>query len=272
MDQRSAVRLTLRIAGAIFGLMFGLAMAWTSIFVSIFDLRGVPIDAASFGLSDTLLIAATTILGATLGGFLVGYFWESVWGGLLSGALATSAIKTSGAYLTTVGSLAGNDMAEIILFHLPLGLIFGGLLWLLLGLLGSAIERLVLSRAASMFAQGGRSIPLAWLLVLAAGILIGSMAGGTSPERDSSVAAARAIHYAIQSTNGGESLQQPPGFFVSKPAISTLQSLGPRLKQSYLIYLGENDGYEVVIDTRFQDELWVRCVSQGARISRCFEQ
>ncbi len=263
----------LRIAGALFGLTLGAALSWTTILAVWLALRDVPIDADSFGLRDdnVAAIAAISALGPVLGGYLVAHFMERTWLAVLLGALITSTARTLAAYLETLGSLKGSPFAELILFRLPVGLIFGAALWFLGGLLGSAVEWLALNRAAHWFET--RRAPLAWALVIGSGLLLGTLAGGTSVQRYDAVAAAQAVHGALRIAGGQSpgSADLPAGFLVSGPALDTLHSFGARIRQPYRIAFSQHTGREVVTDTRFQDGLVVRCVSAGAQISRCFE-
>jgi hypothetical protein len=266
----------LRIAGGLFGLVLGASLSWLSYVYPFFALRTIPIDATSFNLhSDAVVIAVViTVLGATLGGYLVARFWESLVLALLFGALVTAIVQNTAAYFVTTASLVNNQYAELIWLGLPLGILFGFLLSFLGGLLGSAFERLVLSGALRLFEQRAGLGLLAWVLVLCGGLLLGYIASGGSTKRDQTIAGAQALHAALQVAEGTTVPDdaQPPGFRVSDLALGNLRELGPRLHEPYVISLGEYDGFEVVTDAHFQDGFTMRCVSNGAYITRCFPQ
>jgi hypothetical protein len=265
----------LQIAGALFGLALGVTLGWYGYVYPFFVLRDIPINAASFSLNTGAVVLATaiSIIGAALGGYLVARFWDRTGLALLLGAATTMLVLTLSAIIVTTANMANSVWSEFILYYLPVGVIFGALLSFLGGLVGSGIERVVLSGAARMFERGGWATLPAWVLVLLTGAVLGFSASGGGPRRDSIMAAAQAVDSAIHIAQGQAISDEtlPPGFAVSDPALDTLRGFGPRLQQPYVIRLGDYDGIEVVTDIQFQDGLAVRCVSTVAHISRCFE-
>lgn len=272
----SQLQRRLRIAGGLFGLVLGISLGWLSYVYPFFALRTIPIDAASFNLhSDAVIIAFTiTVVGVTLGGYLVARFWESFGFALVMGGLVTAIVQTTAAYFVTTASLVNNRDAEFIWLGLPLLLIFGIFLSFLGGLLGSAFERLVLAGVLRLFEQRSRLSLLAWVLVLGGALLLGYVASGGNTKRSETIAGAQALHTALLVADGTTvpDNTQPPGFRVSKRALDSLRELGPRLREEYVISLGEYDGFEVVTDAHFEDGFTMRCVSNGAYITRCFPQ
>jgi hypothetical protein len=276
MEMTSLLQRRLRIAGGLFGLVLGVSLGWLSYVYPFFALRAVPIDTASFNLhSDAVIIAFTiTVVGVTLGGYLVARYWESFGFALVMGGLVTAIVQTTAAYFMTKASLANNRDAELIWLGLPLLLIFGIFLSFLGGLVGSAFERLVLAGVLRLFEQRTRLSFLAWVLVLGGAVLLGVVASGGTTKRTETIAGAQALHAALQVAEG-ETVPDgalPPGFQVSKLALDSLRELGPRLREEYVISLGKYDGFEVVTDAHFQDGFTMRCVSNGAYITRCFPQ
>ena len=266
----------LRIAGAVFGLVLGISLSWISYIYPFFALREIPIDATSFNLhtSAVIIAVAVSVIGATLGGYLVARFWERIGLALLIGGIVTAIVQTVSAYFVTTASLVNNEFAELIWLGLPLGLLFGVLLAFFGGALGSIFERLVLLSAARLFERHPRAAVLAWALVLGGGLLLGYIASGGSTKRDQTIAGAQALHSAILIAEGqtvpGEAM--PPNFHVSEFALGTMRQYNSHLGQPYVISLGQYDGFEVVTDAHFQDGFTLRCVSTDAYISRCFEQ
>jgi len=270
------LRRRLRIAGGLFGLVLGVVLGWLSYVYPFFALRTVPIDTASFNLhSDAVVIAFTiTVVGVTLGGYLVARFWESFGFALLMGGLITAIVQTTAAYFVTTASLVNNQDAELIWLGLPLLLIFGIFLSFLGGLVGSAFERLVLAGVLRLFQQRSSLSLLAWVLVLGGALLLGYVASGGTTKRAETIAGAQALHTALQVAEGTTvpADAQPPGFGVSTLALDSLRKLGPRLHEEYVISLGEYDGFVVVTDAHFEDGFTMRCVSTSAYITRCFPQ
>ncbi len=265
----------LRIAGTLFGLALGMMLGWYGFVYPFFVLRSVPINTASFSLNIDAVIqaAAISVIGATVGGYLVARFWDRLELALLLGAAATMLVLTLSAYVVTTANRTSSEWSEFILYYLPVGIILGALLSFLGGLIGSGIERLVLSGVGRMFQSGRRASVLGWALVLIAGAALGYAASGGGPRRESVMAAAQAVDSAIHMARGQQVASEalPSGFAVSDPALKTLRGFGSRIEQPYTIRLGEYDGIEVATDIQFQDGLAVRCVSTVAHISRCFE-
>lgn len=276
MESRPDPLPRLRRAGGLFGATLGVSLAWFSYIYPFFALRSAPIDPLSFNLhTDAVVIATTvTLIGATLGGYLVARFWDRLGLALLVGGGVTAIVQNVSAYFMTTASLVNNQYAELIWIGLPLGILFGLVLAFIGGLLGSAFERLVLAGAAALFRRRSRLALLAWALALCGGLLLGIVASGGGAKREQPIAGALALHTAI-GIAAGENVPddaRPAGFQVSDLALGSLRQLGARIHEPYVITLGEYDGLEVVTDAHFQDGFTMRCVSKGAYITRCFEQ
>jgi MFS family permease len=277
MNTTNIVDRRLWLAGALFGLAIGVVLSWTTYLNLFLAVRGLPIDATSFGVrGDTVaLVVAIYTLGSALGGFLVARFWgqDRAWLPLLLGALATMLVRVSVGYVSVVASLEGNQFAEFIIYNLPVGLLFGAGLWFLGGLLGSLLEYWLLDRAALWLEL--RRAALAFGVLVVVGIGLGLIAGGVSSQRNNAIMAAQAVNGAVRVARGEQPSagELPEGFRASDLTLKTLRGFGDQIQQPYQIFLADNFVYrsEVVTDIRFTGGLVVRCVSNGAQVSRCFE-
>lgn len=273
MEFSLPIQRRVRLGGALFGVALACVLLWTTQVSPALALSRVPINAASYGLNPTSLglVIALNLIGITLGAYLVAHFWDRLWIGLFSGAIATAIVQIGTAYLVTTAALEGNSFAELIMFQLPLGLVFGGALWFVGGMLGSVLERLALRSAAGFFQQSGKAA-IGLALVLGAGAALGFLAGGNSEQREQTIAAALAVDVALRDSIGQNVPTQeiPSGFSASGPAREALATLRDQGDRPYQIVFIENDGREIVTVVRYPDGPAVRCVSVGAQISRCF--
>jgi hypothetical protein len=264
-------RRSIEVAAILFGTMLALVLLWTTQLAPLTSLQGVPINSGSYGLSTSALagITALNLIGITLGAFLVARLWEPPWRGVLCGGIAAALVQVGTAYLITLASLQNNPDAELILFRLPLGLLFGGFVWFAGGLLGAAAERLALGKMLEFVPQ--RAILGIGLLAIL-GATFGLIAGGSNQRREDIIAAARAVNVAfIQSTGRGSTPSTiPTNYFISGPATETLTSLRDQATKPYQLLFDSYDGREVVTLIQINDGPTVRCVSTGAVISRCF--
>jgi hypothetical protein len=273
MEYAAPIHRKIELAGALFGLALASVLLWTTQIAPTMSLSRLPIDAPSYGLSTGSLagIIALTLVGVIGGGYLVARFWEQTWAGVLSGAIASAIVQIGSAYLVTSASLEGNQFAELILFRLPLGLIIGGLIWFIGGIVGSAIERIVLGRVAPLFQTSQRAL-LGFALMIVLGAVLGYIAGGSSDRRNESIAAAQAVDIAFRQATGQPVAADavPAEFFASEPAKQALAALTDQAGKPYQIIFIDHDGREVVTVVKIQDGPAVRCVSTGPVISRCF--
>ncbi len=274
MDLTPQLHRRLRIGGALLGLLIGATMSWTTWLTPLASLRGIPIDAASFGLrSDVVaLITVCNLLAGSLGGYVIARMWDRPGLAVVAGALITAGLSVFTGYVRAMAARAGNPFADFIDLSLPIGLLFGGLMWFLFGLAGSAAIRLALAGAARLF-DAGRAI-LAWGLLVAAGIGLGLAAGGARPQTTQAIVTARAVDAAIHQAAGRalDPADLPPGYHASKIALDALGQPGPRLDTPYTLSLVHDviESRESTIDISFEDGPVIRCVATQARISRCF--
>lgn len=265
----------LQIGGILLGLVLGATMSWTGFLASVVILRAVPIDAASFGLRNDVVVLVTfsNMAGAAFGGYLIARLWDHPALGILLGGAITALVSVFTGYVQTVSALEGNAYAEIIIMQLPIGLVFGAWTWFLGGLIGSVVMRLALGGSARLFTTG-QPAP-AWGLLVATGLGLGYIAGGPSPERSQAILAARAVDAAIHHSAGNSLPVEdlPPRYRVSGPAKDALSGVGPHLQSPYTLALVRDvvPSHESTIDARFEGGPVLRCVSTEARISRCFE-
>jgi hypothetical protein len=271
MRSPAPTRRLIEAAASIFGLALAAVLLWTTQLAPLWTLQGIPINAGSYGLSGSSIIGIVllNLLGITIGAYLVARFWEPAWQGVLCGGIAAALVQVGTAYLITLASLENNRDAELILFRLPLGLLFGGLVWLGGGLLGAIAERVALGKISELVPQRV-ALSLAVLAIL--GATLGLIAGGSNQRREDSIIAARAVDVAFRQSTGQtvDQARIPSTYFVSGPATETLSSLRDQADSPYQLMFDSYDGREVVTIIQFAQGPAVRCVSSGAVISRCF--
>jgi hypothetical protein len=271
MELPTATRRVITAAAILFGLMLAAVLLWTTQLAPLLSLQGVPIDAGSYGLSNSAIIGIVilNVIGITLGSYLVARLWDPSWRGVACGGIAAAVVQVGTAYLITLAGLENNRDAELIQFRLPVGLLFGGLIWFAGGLLGATAERVALGRIAEWAPQRAM-LGIALLAIL--GATLGLVAGGSNQRREDMIAAARAVNIALLQSTGRTVAPEtiPATYFVSVPATETLATLRDQGTKPYTLFFDSYDGREVVTIIQVMEGPAIRCVSTGAVISRCF--